>query len=432
MHVLGAEGGKIKDKIVKILTILLLVLLVISFFIISFNEVKGYSNNLENWNEFRGNNRNTGYSETDTPVNEYQKKWSFKTDRGIFSSPVLDENGTIYIGSNDDVLYALNKDDELKWYFDTSDDEKPTDTVDSGDNIMSTPLIHGENIIVGSHNGNLYSLRKDGSVRWSLDLNESIFSSPTGYKNSIYVAAGSQFYSISSYGDINWIYTIDEDKVISSSPAVDENGSIYFGCDDKNIYALDNEGNLKWNYTTEGSIFASPSISEDDKIYVGSKDSNLYALNLNGELLWKFDTSGDILSSAPIDKEDNIYFGSYDGYMYSVSKYGELNWKYDSKYQILSSPAISENGFLFFGSKNSIYALNISSGNSLWNYTTGGPVDSSPAIGNDGTLYVGSSDSKIYAFGETSETQDEVGIPGFTTPILIISITIAMIYRKRR
>ena len=46
-------------------------------------------------------------------------KWKFATGSFVNSAPVIGSDGTIYIGSDDDNLYALNQDGSEKWSFHT-------------------------------------------------------------------------------------------------------------------------------------------------------------------------------------------------------------------------------------------------------------------------------------------------------------------------
>jgi hypothetical protein len=45
------------------------------------------------------------------------EKWQFKTNAPIISSPTIDSDGTIYIGSHDGYLYALDPNGTEKWQF---------------------------------------------------------------------------------------------------------------------------------------------------------------------------------------------------------------------------------------------------------------------------------------------------------------------------
>ena len=66
---------------------------------------------------FGNNPQHTGVYHSDLPNDlELVKKWKFKTNGMIFSSPVV-SNGSIYFGSDDSCLYALDTLGHNKWIF---------------------------------------------------------------------------------------------------------------------------------------------------------------------------------------------------------------------------------------------------------------------------------------------------------------------------
>jgi outer membrane protein assembly factor BamB len=77
-------------------------------------------------------------------------------------------------------------------------------------------------------------------------------------------------------GALRWrLSTGDE---IHSTAAVNANGTIYVGSNDKNVYALAPDGTKKWALTTEDRVESSPAIGADGRLYVGSRDETLYAI----------------------------------------------------------------------------------------------------------------------------------------------------------
>jgi hypothetical protein len=182
---------------------------------------------------------------------------------------------------------------------------------------------------------------------------------------------------------------------VSSSPAISQDGTIYFGSWDSYLYAINPDGRLKWKFETEGYVYSSPAISQDGTIYFGSWDSYLYAINPDGSLKWKFKTGNNVYSSPAISQDGTIYFGS--DYLYAINPDGSLKWKFKTGSYVVSSPAISQDGTIYFGSyDNYLYAIN-PDGRLKWEFETGGSVSSSPAISQDGTIYFGSDDSWFYA-----------------------------------
>ena len=75
-------------------------------------------------------------------------KWKFRTDSYIYSSPAIGSDGTIYVGSYDNYLYAINPDGSLKWKY------KTDEWIDSSPAIGSDGTIY-----VGSKDGCLYAIQ---------------------------------------------------------------------------------------------------------------------------------------------------------------------------------------------------------------------------------------------------------------------------------
>ena len=85
-------------------------------------------------------------------------KWKYETGWAVDSSPALGADGTIYVGSRDNYLYAINPDGSLGWRFET------------GDDIFSSPVLGADGTIyVGSDDNYLYAINPDGSLRWRFE-----------------------------------------------------------------------------------------------------------------------------------------------------------------------------------------------------------------------------------------------------------------------
>jgi outer membrane protein assembly factor BamB len=187
---------------------------------------------------------------------------------------------------------------------------------------------------------------------------------------------------------------------IASSPAIGSDGTIYFGSDDKKLYALFPNGTKKWEYSAGNDVTSSPAIGSDGIIYVGSNDWKLYALYPNGTKKWEFATGFYVRSSPTIGLDGIIYFGSCDGtLLYALYPNGTKKWEFVGGERVYSSPAIGSDGTIYISSaanNGKLYAL-YPNGTKKWAFTFGTPVTSSPAIGSDGTIFIGSTDGKLYA-----------------------------------
>ena len=239
-------------------------------------------------------------------------KWEYGTvtPDGLYSSPALASDGTIYFGSYDQNLYAINPNGTRKWAsrFDAT--------------IFASPAVGRDGTIYcGCDDGKLYALNpSNGLKKWTFNTGAySISASPAIDANgTLYLGVGSvqnpKFYSISTNGATNWIFTTG--SRVRSSAALGADGTIYFGCDDGKFYALNPDGTQRWAFPAGGAVGSSPAVASDGTIYFGCDDGNLYALDGNGNLLWTFQTGDDVFASPAIGPDGTIYFASADGVLY--------------------------------------------------------------------------------------------------------------------
>lgn len=85
-----------------------------------------------------------------------EQRWSFAaaasqaTDSGVGSGPIVDRDGTIYFGADDDFVYAVDPDGGLRWVF------------HAGANVDGDPILTPDGaLLIGSDDGNVYALRAD-------------------------------------------------------------------------------------------------------------------------------------------------------------------------------------------------------------------------------------------------------------------------------
>ncbi len=200
---------------------------------------------------------------------------------------------------------------------------------------------------------------------------------------------------------------------VRSTPAIESDGTIYFGSDDNNVYALYPDGSKKWEFKTDDHVSSSPALGSDGTIFVGSFDGKLYAINRDGSKKWEFNFSGGIRASPAISVDGTIYIGSNSDTLYAIDPSGNKLWGFATGKKILSSPAIDNDGTIYVGSNDStLYAIN-PSGSEKWKFKTGNGIwMSSPAIDNDGTIYVGSDDSMLYAINNNGTKKWAFNIGG--------------------
>jgi len=106
------------------------------------------------WPCFMHDAQHTGrsqYSGPDKPT----LKWVFQIEGTYLGSPAIGEDGTIYSGSGDGKLYAINPDGTLKWKFLASNQ------------LVKSPAINADGTIyIASYDAYLYAINPDGTLKW--------------------------------------------------------------------------------------------------------------------------------------------------------------------------------------------------------------------------------------------------------------------------
>ena len=333
--------------------------------------------------------------------------WNVTTGGVIFSSPAIAEDGSIYIGSNDNKLHAFNADGTSKWNF------------TAGNWVDSTPAISSDGTIyVASWDNKIYALNSaNGDKLWDYETNSYIIASPAiGADGRIYVGSkDSIFYALESNGSVAWEYFAGQP--ITSSAALGQDGTIYFGDENGTFHAVNPDGSLKWTYLvdtvadTNKSVLSSPALDLSGNLYFGAGNGYCYSLTdneNNATLNWKFLT-GDRVDASPIlGLNEEVLFVSRDGYIRSLSTLsGGLNWDAFVGDVFYSSPVVDENGRAYVigytgGGQNHLFAFD-ANGSKVWDtndtncpFGIGGLVDSSLALSADGKLYYGCFDNRLY------------------------------------
>ncbi len=366
-------------------------------------------------------NYHTGRSPYNT-IDTSAEKWRFYMDGWLDDGPTISNEGTIYFGGSYGglpyYLYAINPDGSEKWKFKTN-----------GLILGSSPAIdENGTIYIGSWDTRLYAINPDGTEKWRFPSGGSIFSSPAiGDDGIIYIgtmSSGNSIVAVNPNGTLKWIY--ETGNSITSDPAIGDDGTVYIGSQDNYLYALWPNGTLHWRYQTGSSIMGPPSIADDGTIYIASWDDYLYALWPNGTMKWRHPIGVGAAINPSIASDGTIYIGYND--FYAIYPNGTRRWTFDlgSQRHIQgSSPAISDNGIIYVGveiGKNAggeIIAIN-PNGTERWRKRIADEwVHSSPSIGEDGTVYIGSGDTiasgYLHAFG-TVEDNEPPTPPAITGP----------------
>jgi uncharacterized repeat protein (TIGR02543 family) len=333
-------------------------------------------------------------------------KWEFETGGAVYSSPAIGVDGTIYVGSQDNKVYALDGQTGTKqWEFET------------GDVVRSSPAIGSDGTVyIGSFDNKVYALSgKTGTKIWQFATGNVVWASPAiGADGTIYIGSfDNKVYALNGKtGTKIWQFAMEGH--LYHRATIGNDGTVYIGeaytMASNKVYALEgNTGAKKWEFVTGSMVEHPPVIGADGTVYVGSLDNKVYALDgQTGAKQWEFATGDKVEHGAAIGLNGTVYIGSSDNKFYALNgQTGAKQWEFVTGDEVDSSPAIGSDGIVYFGSlDHKFYALDGQTGTKQWEFETGDVVRSSPAIGSDGTVYVGSYDNKLYAIQGSSGPAD--------------------------
>ncbi len=238
-----------------------------------------------------------------------QLAWSKYVGGSIAASPVIAEGVLYYTNDTGSTLLAVNL---------------TTGSVlfKSGlaGSLESTPTVTADAVILGSYDGNVYSLRKsDGGILWKTQLQGGMFSSPLAYNGRVYIGTDTgTFYALDqATGAIAWTRP---DNRTQGTPAGDDN-MVFIGLLDGNVYALDpGTGKTIWAFDTNDSVHSSPMIY-DGKVFLASREGKLYALDeKTGVPVWTADLGYKTDATPSLDPASGtVFVGTFGGYLWAVN-----------------------------------------------------------------------------------------------------------------
>lgn len=173
-------------------------------------------------------------------------------------------------------------------------------------------------------------------------------------------------------------------------------------------------GTIKWTFNTGSNVDSSPALGPDGTIYFGCYDGNLYALNPDGSKKYQFPmgtigrSSFTVTDQPFCDGGPMIIGGGYGGKIYGFDPNGLIpKWTYDLGYPIYGTPVLGGRTIYVapFTMKwgtyypGPVFAFFVPDGSFRWQFPTTGQIISSAAVGRDGTIYQGvySNDTNFYA-----------------------------------
>jgi outer membrane protein assembly factor BamB len=320
-------------------------------------------------------------------------RWKVAAGAAVVTDPAIGSDQTIWFGSNDHVVYAVDRTGVNVQKFATPE------------NVNSpTPALSKSTVFISSSDGNLYAINRASiplAQVWMAPLGssgESVNSAVLGRDGTVFITAplvntllaldpatGTQKWMVSTVGG-------------PQNPALAADGTLYVGCDDHAVRAFTSAGASKWTYAGMAAM-SEVSIGDDGTLY--TMDGNtVIAISTAGTLLWSAATPLDGNSTLSIGPSGRLYAATSSGNVYAISQRdGSVIWKYALGSFIYRRVTVDAAENLYVGDMKPTMTSIDSTGKLRWSFPVGSDIVSTAAIGRDGAIYFGSNDGNLYALG---------------------------------
>jgi outer membrane protein assembly factor BamB len=165
----------------------------------------------------------------------FDQTWMVDTENGIWSEPLLTEEGILYFGSLDHKLYAVDTaDGSVLW------------TRELGGAITGTPALYNDRLYIGSFDRKVYELSLDGEILNEYEAENWIWSMPVIRDDILYTAdMGGTVYALNIQNGFEEVWkTKATGRGIRPSPLVTDEFVIVAGRD----------GHIEWLNRETGAV----------------------------------------------------------------------------------------------------------------------------------------------------------------------------------
>jgi eukaryotic-like serine/threonine-protein kinase len=178
------------------------------------------------------------------------------TNTRVWSTPAVNDK-LVFIASQDHHVYAVNQSDGSQaWVFPAPGDQSLTVGTFAG-----SPAVYGDTIYVGSFDSNLYALDLNGKLKWKFTANGRLWDPPAESDGTLYFGdlSGNMYALDAATGHSKWPQSVTVIGGVRATPLI-ANSKIFVGTDQFKMYALD--------AATGRSVWQNPFSGKDGEMFV--------------------------------------------------------------------------------------------------------------------------------------------------------------------
>ena len=259
-------------------------------------------------------------------------------------------------------------------------------------------------------------------VQWSFQTLGELWGAPTvGNDGTIYFGSNDHnLYAVRPDGTEAWHY--DAGAEVTTRPAFGPDGAVYFAAGQR-VFCLEPDGRRRWVEDAGAAVGSSPALSPDGQnLYFGTYGARVVSLRAaDGGFRWGFTTDAQVLSSPAVGPDGAAYIGGHDRRIRAIDAGGSERWQRETGGEVWGRPLLTSGGLLVAGSNDGyLYGLSPVDGMQRWELDLRGEIWGGPAEGPDGTLYVASTFRRLVAVSPQGDALWEVETGGFAQSVPVV------------
>jgi outer membrane protein assembly factor BamB len=338
------------------------------------------------WPLFHGNAEQTGYTQSKLP-DRLDVLWKFKTEDS-FENAVAVADGVVFAANMDEHLYAIDlAKGTQKWKY-------------KGGPFKAAPVFRAGVVYAGDLDGNFHAVdAARGTKKWSFEAGAEIGGANFHGDDLLVASHDENLYCLDRDGKQRWKFKTD--GPIYGAVAVAQGKTFLVGCDSQ-MHVLDvAAGKEERAVDLDGQTGATAAVL-GDQLYIGTMRNEVKAIDWKkGDVLWTYKPgrTAQAFFSSPAVTEQYVVIGGRDNKVHCIDrKTGAAVWAFDTAGRVDSSPVIAGSRVVVGSLDGNLYVLDLASGKKVQSVQLDGPVAASPVV-VDGKVLIASQKGTLYCLG---------------------------------
>lgn len=349
---------------------------------------KGDSASGAAWPVVRGNALQTGVAATTLP-DKLETVWTFKA-KDAFEGAVAIADGVVYAGCYDEHLYAIDlTTGKQKWKYKMG----PT---------KAAPAVHKGTVYIGDEDGTFHAVDVlNGQKRWTFETKGEITATANFFGDDVLIGSyDGVLYCLSRDGKVRW--KVRTEGPVNGSPAVVGERTFVAGCDSQ-LHIIDLMAGKEVGKVDLGGQAAATAAVKGDHLYVGTMANEVQGINWKkADVTWTFKPerrAREFFASAAVT-DKLVIVGSRDRKVYALDRdSGKKVWEFETGSRVDPSPIVVGQRVYAASGDGNLYVLDLAKGTKIQQLQLGRSITASPAAAQE-HLVIGTTDGVLYCLGK--------------------------------